>query len=114
MIKNSINKSKLIQLISYLDNKEFKELGLWVRSPIHNNVQIVIDLYDVIKRKCRDTDKPIDALSIMKLLKMLPRTAREKDVSPRDKQELRRARTRCDAKSAKDTCGFPTTRYTTL
>lgn len=91
MDKNSIDKSKLIQLISYLDDKDFKELGLWVRSPIHNSAQIVIDLYDVIKHKYRNTDKPIDMLYLMKGLKMSPRTAREKDICPRDKQELRRA-----------------------
>jgi len=91
MKKQTINESKLIQFISYLDDKDFKDLGLWVRSPIHNSSQIVIDLYDVLKRKYRDTDKPIDALTIMKQLKMLPRTAREKDICPRDKQELRRA-----------------------
>ena len=90
MSENTINKSKLIQLISYLDDKDYKELGLWVRSPIHNSNQMVIDLYDVIKHKYRNTDKPIDTLKIMKHLKMLPRTAGEKDTCPRDKQELRR------------------------
>jgi len=77
-------------LISYLDDKDFKELGLWVRSPIHNSNQVVIDLYDVIKHKYRNTNKPVDMLGIMKHLNMLPRTARKGDICPRDKQELRR------------------------
>jgi len=88
--KNTIDKSKLMQLIFYLDDKDYKELGLWVRSPIHNSNQMVIDLYDVIKHKYRNTNKPIEILRIMKSLNLLPRTASEEDISPRDKQELRR------------------------
>jgi len=50
----------------------------------------VIDLYDVIKHKYRNTNKPIEILRIMKNLNLLPRTASEEDISPRDNQELRR------------------------
>jgi len=88
--KNIIEKSKLMQLISYLDDKDYKELGLWVRSPIHNSNQMVIDLYNVIKHKYRNTNKPINILRIIKNLNLLPYTASEDDISPRDKQELRR------------------------
>ena len=89
MEKQTINESKLVQLISYLRDKEFKELGLWVRSPIHNTNQNVIDLCDVLK-KYRKAVKPISILAVMKQLDILPRTAREKDVCMRSKQELRR------------------------
>lgn len=91
MIKNdSISDAKLMVLLSYLNDKEFKELGLWVRSPVHNNSQSVLVLYDIIKKKYRKKDNKIDSLSMMKHLSLLPRTAQQKDICPRHKQELRR------------------------
>ncbi len=91
MKNDSINDSKLMVLLGYLNDKEFKELGLWVHSPIHNNSRNVLVLYDVIKKKYRKKDKEMDSLSMIKHLNLLPRTAKQKDICPRHKQELRRA-----------------------
>jgi len=89
--KNGLSTSKLVIYLQFLDKKEFKQLGLWVRSPIHNSSKNVVNLYDAIKIQRQKNGAVVSSLSAMKHMTLLPRTARQKDISPKHRQELRRA-----------------------
>jgi len=88
MEKVPFSESKLMILTRHLNEKEFKTIGLWVKSPCHNGSKSVIKLYGIIK-KYRKTDKPIDNLIVMKTMGMLPRSAKQKDITPKHKADLR-------------------------
>ena len=90
MTNNPIKSSKLMILFRNMSEKDFKDLGLWVRSPFHNSSKSVIKLYDVLKSKYYKTDKAIERLDLMKYMDMIPRSAKQKDISPKHKQELRK------------------------
>ncbi len=88
MEKVPFSESKLMILTRHLNEKEFKTIGLWVKSPCHNGSKNVVKLYEIIK-KYRKTDKPVDNLIVMKAMGMLPRSAKPKDISPKHKADLR-------------------------
>jgi len=88
------NNSTLMTLIHHLDEKEFKTLGLWVRSPIHNSSKNVIALYDILKKKYYNHNKSPDTLSVMRYMKILPKGARQSNISTRHKQDLRQTMSR--------------------
>lgn len=90
MPNDPIKKSKLMILFHNMDEKDFKDLGLWVRSPFHNSSKNVIKLYDVLKSKYHKTGKAIERLDLMKYMEIIPRNAKQKDISPKHKQELRK------------------------
>jgi len=82
MINDPIKKSKLVILFHKMDEKDFKDLGLWVRSPFHNSSKNVIKLYDVLKSKYHKSGKTIERLDLMKYMGIIPRSAKQKDISP--------------------------------
>ena len=84
-----IKESKMMILMFHLDEKEFKDLGLWVRSPIHNSSEKVVRLYDVLKKRSYKTQKSIDTLTLMRLMEMLPKGAKWKDISPKHIADLK-------------------------
>jgi len=88
MEKIPFSESKLMILSRHLNEKEFKTIGLWVKSPCHNGSKNVVKLYEIIK-KYRKTCKPIDNLIIVKAMGMLPRSAKQKDITPKHKADLR-------------------------
>lgn len=86
----AISNSKLMILVNSLNDQEFKELGLWVNSPIHNSSERAIKLYEAIKTKNKRNSK-IELLHILKALGSLPKGTRKKDISPINIQEYRNA-----------------------
>ena len=48
--KKTIEKSKLIKLLSTFSSLEWKRFGRFVQSPYHNTNQKVIDLYTILKK----------------------------------------------------------------
>ncbi len=48
--KKTIEKSKLIQLLSTFSSLEWKRFGRFVQSPYHNSNQQLIDLYTILKK----------------------------------------------------------------
>lgn len=89
MIENTtLNESKLLLLLQHLDKKETKELGLWLRSPIHNTSEDVIKLYEGIQSKHRNLKKPIHRIDLLKHLDIkLSKT--QKHISPQHEKQLR-------------------------
>lgn len=94
MKKSIFNDSMLMILIHHLNEKEFKALGLWVRSPIHNSSKNVIALYDILKKKYYATQKSPNALSVMRYMGILPKGARHNNISTKHKQDLRQTMSR--------------------
>jgi len=89
MQKDILNSSKLLILLDSLDDKEFKDLGLWVRSPFLNSSKNVVNLYEGIKAK-RKKDKPVELLNILKKMGALPSSAKQKDITLKHKHDLRK------------------------
>jgi len=48
--KKTIEKTKLIKLLSTFSSLEWKRFGRFVQSPYHNTNQTVIDLYTYLKK----------------------------------------------------------------
>lgn len=90
MTNDLVKKSKLMILFRGMSEKDFKDLGLWVRSPFHNSSKNVIKMYDVFKSRYFKTDRVIEHLDLMKYMGIIPRSAKQKDISPKHKQELRK------------------------
>ncbi len=86
--KKAFEETKMMVLIRHLNKKEFKSLGLWVRSPIHNSSKMVIKLYDILK-KHHTTGKPLEAFTLMQNMNILPKGAKRKDISEKSEQDLR-------------------------
>jgi len=86
--KDPFVESKLMILIRHLDENEFKTIGLWVKSPCHNGSKNVIKLYEIIK-KYRKADRPLDNLTLLKAMGILPRRAKQKDINTKHKADLR-------------------------
>ncbi len=89
MKNDLLKKSKMMILIRHLDEKEFKDLGLWLRSPIHNNSEKIIKLYDILKKKCYKSQKDIDTLTLMRSMEILPKGSKSKDISPKHIADLK-------------------------
>jgi len=87
-IKKAFKETKLMVLIHKLNEKEFKNLGLWVRSPIHNSSEKVIKLYDTLK-KYRKTGKSLESFIVMRNMDILPKGAKRKDISKKNEQDLK-------------------------
>jgi len=89
MVENiTLNDSKLLLLLQHLDKKETKELGLWLRSPIHNTSEDVIKLYEGIQSKHRNFKKPIFRIDLLKHLDIkFPKA--QKHISPQHEKQLR-------------------------
>jgi len=76
-------------LIRHLNEKEFKSLGLWVRSPIHNSSEKVTKLYDVLKKRYYKSQKDIDTFTLVRAMEMLPKGAKRSDMSPKHIADLK-------------------------
>jgi len=49
-MKNSdVNNAKVLILLRQFDKKEWKDLGLWLHSPIHNSSEKVIKIYEYLR-----------------------------------------------------------------
>jgi len=86
-----LDKYKLIILLGDLNEKEFKELGLWLHSPFLNKSKIATKLYEVFKEKYYKKNKPIKPVELMRYMDIIPQTIAEKEVSPKHRQDLKRA-----------------------
>lgn len=84
-----LKESKMMILIRHLNEKEFKDLGLWVRSPIHNNSEKVTKLYDVLKKRLYKSQKDIDTFTLMRAMEMLPKGTKRHDISPKHIADLK-------------------------
>lgn len=87
--KDILKGSKLMILISHLDKKEFKDLGYWLRSPIHNSSKNVIKLYDILHHKYRKSSKLPNTFQVMQHIGILPKAKKYKDITYKHKQDLR-------------------------
>jgi len=86
--KNDLNNSRLFDLIAHLDRREFVELGKWLRSPFHNTSEKVIKLYEGIKTKHRNTGRPVNELTLLKYIGLIP-SVKQKNVEPQHRKELK-------------------------
>lgn len=83
MAKNSFN------LLSNLSKKERTEFGKWLDSPVHNNSKGIIQLYEGIKNALRrDRVKRISDLDMLKYIGVLPRPAKQQDITTAHKKKL--------------------------
>ncbi len=86
--KKAFEETKMMVLIRHLNKKEFKNLGLWVHSRIHNSSKKVIKLYEILK-KYHKTGKALEAFTLMQNMNILPKGAKRKDISEKNEQDLR-------------------------
>jgi len=87
MTKKDLNDSRLFDLITNLDRREFAELGRWLNSPVHNKSEKVIKLYEAIKTKHRN-GRPVNELLLLKYIGLIP-SVKQKDIEPQHRTELR-------------------------
>lgn len=83
----SLDDSKMIKLIYSLSDQEFKELGLWVHSPIHNSSEKTIKLYQAIKNR---KNQKIEPLYLLKKIGLLKKGTLKKEMTTKDFQDLRK------------------------
>ena len=57
--------STLFQLIKTLSDKEFKQLGLFMRAHLHNNSQMCLKLFSIIEKAYPHLDAPILAKEVI-------------------------------------------------
>lgn len=88
MTRKNLNDSRLFDLITNLDRREFAELGRWLNSPIHNKSEKVIKLYEGIKTKHRNTGRPVNELLLLKYIGLIS-SVKQKDIDPQHRTELR-------------------------
>jgi len=88
-MKNSIlNNSKVLVLLQQFNNKEWKELGLWLHSPIHNSSKKVIKLYECIKNRRQNTDNTLNEHILLKSIGVIPSASQKKPISQKDRKVL--------------------------
>jgi len=88
-MKNStLKNSKVLVLLHQFSNKELKELGLWLRSPIHNSSEKVIKLYECIKNKQRNTTTPLNEHILLKSIGVLHSSSQKKIIMREDRKVL--------------------------
>ncbi len=83
-----VQDSKLLVLLASLNDQEFKELGLWVNSPIHNLSPRTIKLYDAIKVKTKK-NKKIELHYLLKQTGIIKKEKQKKEISLKDVQQYR-------------------------
>lgn len=84
-----LNDSKLFLLLKALSPKEVKELDLWLASPLHNNSNEVLQLYQNLIHKHRKFDKPINKLTLLNYTGVLNASSARKKMSPKEHATLR-------------------------
>jgi len=88
-MKNSIlNNSKILVLLQQFNKKEWKELSLWLHSPIHNSSKKVIKLYECIKNRWQNTDKPLNEHILLKSIEVISSASQKRAISQKDKKVL--------------------------
>lgn len=66
-MKNSnLDNSKILILLRQFDEKEWKDLSLWLDSPIHNSSGKVIKLYESIKNQWQNNTTPLNERILLK------------------------------------------------
>jgi len=85
--RKDLNNSRLFDLITDLDRREFSELGRWLNSPAHNKSEKVIKLYEAIKTKHRN-GRPVNELLLLKYIGLIP-SVNQKGIEPQHRTELR-------------------------
>ncbi len=82
--------SKLIVLLAKLSDVEFKELGLWLESPLLNRSSRARLLYGVLDRKFRKRNKPPTFQKLLVYLNIISKETKRKEISPRALQNYRK------------------------
>lgn len=80
---------KLNQLLESLTKEEYKELGLWVQSPIHNPSKRTIKLYDALKYYKNRNKKP-QLTSLLKALDIIKEKVRKDQITKGQLQQYRK------------------------
>jgi len=89
MEKNDIlQTSKVFILLCQLNKKEFKDFGLWLRSPIHNKSEKVIKLYEFIK-KHKDNYYEINERILLRDAGIISSASKRQAISLKDIKTLR-------------------------
>lgn len=83
-----LENSKLLTLLKSLTSDEFKELGLWVTSPIHNSSTKVKQLYQAFGNRFKKNKKP-ELIYLLRATGILSSGKSKKDISPKEVQEFR-------------------------
>jgi len=90
MLENSyLNDSKLFLLLKALSTKEIKQLELWLSSPLHNNAEEVLNLYQNIIHKHRKLDRPINKLTLLNYTELIYTNNNRNKLSPKEDALLR-------------------------
>jgi len=84
-----LNDSKLFLLLKALSAKEAKELELWLASPLHNNSEEALQLYQNLMRKHRKFNKPINKLTLLNYTGILHTSSTREKLSPKEHAALR-------------------------
>jgi len=85
-MKNSVvNNAKVLILLRRFDKKEWKDLGLWLHSPIHNSSEKVIKLYEYLRNKWQNTDSVLNEHFLLKSIGVLSSASQKKAVAQKDR-----------------------------
>ena len=88
MEKGLINDSKVLQLLQQFDEKELKELSLWLYSPIHNSSKKVIKLYESILYRWKNTNKSLNERILLKSIGVISSASQKKPITQKDRKVL--------------------------
>lgn len=86
--KSVVDNSKILILLRQFDEKEWKDLGLWLRSPIHNSSEKIIKLYECIKNKWQNTDSKLNEHVLLKSIGVLSSASQKKPITKKDRKAL--------------------------
>ncbi len=88
MKKGIINDSKVLVLLREFNKEELKDLGLWLRSPIHNSSKKVIQIYTCIQNKWQTTTPPLNERILLKSIGVISSSSKKKPVTQKHRKVL--------------------------
>jgi len=88
MKNGNLNTSKVLILLRQFDDKEMKDLGLWLHSPIHNSSEKVIRLYECIKNKWQTTESSLNEYMLLKSIGVLSSASQKQSLKKEDRKVL--------------------------
>lgn len=85
MKNNDVNDAKILILLRQFDKKEWRDLGLWLHSPIHNSSEKVIKLYEYLRNRWQNTDSMLNEHFLLKSIGVLSSASKNKPVTQKDR-----------------------------
>jgi len=88
-MKNStLNSSKVLILLRQFDKKELKDLDLWLHSPIHNSSKKVINVYECIKDRWKNTNNSLNERILLKSIGVISSASQKKPITQKERKVL--------------------------